>query len=509
MKQIVRAAFGAVCMFAAAAAVADPPPAFTLRATAICSAGHPAILLEWSPSEGTSSYSVARDDVSIAQGLSSDTTSFIDDSNGVGSSHSYVVSAFNEEGTTKSNSVSASAPSSVCVAPPTAPTLNGSASCDASASPKRPFVSLSWNASAGATSYAIVREGEVIAATSNTSATDFTVTAGSSYTYAVRALNSGGSADSNPLIVVVAADICGTVPGPFNVGTAAACASGAPKVTVTWSASANAASYVVERNGTPISAALPAPSQTFDDTNPPSDFPLSYSVAASNSSGTTESNTSTITVPAGLCGGVVPSSPVLTATAFCNTGLTAGVRLNWTASNGATSYVIVRDGVTIATLPDTQVLDYDDTNVAAGQTHSYQVRAVNPGASSTSNTATVQIASSVCAPIVLSAGNIALNPASGKPGDSIGVSFAIANGGSTASAPFILSIRIGSTLVATKNIPAIAAFATLPLAQSITIPSISAGTYFVVLSAEELQGSAQSGPLQVVAVVGRRRAVAH
>src|SRR5258708_16177858 len=50
--------------------------------------------------------------------------------------------------------------------------LSGKASCDASATPKRPFVSLSWSVSAGATSYDVVRDNDVIQTTTSTAAGD-------------------------------------------------------------------------------------------------------------------------------------------------------------------------------------------------------------------------------------------------------------------------------------------------------------------------------------------------
>src|SRR5205814_10599199 len=128
MKQAARLAFAAACIFAAAAAIADPPSAFTLTATPVCSAGHPAILLQWTTSGGAASYDVTRDSVTLVQGLSSDTTSFEDSSSDVGSTHAYIITAINEEGSTKSNTVSASAPPSVCTPPPPPPVLTGSAS---------------------------------------------------------------------------------------------------------------------------------------------------------------------------------------------------------------------------------------------------------------------------------------------------------------------------------------------------------------------------------------------
>jgi fibronectin type 3 domain-containing protein len=502
-----RLAFAAACLLITAAAIADVPGAFTLTATPICSSGHPTVLLQWTTSGGAASYDIARDSLPFAQGLSSDTTSFEDSSNDVGSTHSYVVTAIDEEGSTKSNTVNASAPASVCTPPPAPPTLSGSASCDSVSTPKRPFVSLSWSASSGATSYDIVRGSEVIQTTTATAVNDFSVAAGGTYTYTVRATNSGGASESNAITVSVAADICGIAPGSFTISTAASCSGGAAKVTVSWSASAGAKSYVVERDGAAISQSLPAPAQSFDDTNPPTDSPLAYSVRAANDSGTTESNTSTITVPAGLCGNVVPSTPELSASLFCGANSIPAVRLSWTPSKGATSYVVVRDGTPLTQIADGQAVSYEDTTVAAGQTYTYQLRAGNPGASATSNTVTISVTSSICAP--LSADNVTLNATTAKPGDSIVVNFMIANSGSKASSAFNVAIRIGTTVVALVNIPSIDAGSNQPFTQTITVPLLVSGTYFVSVSAIELQGPALSPGLVVVGVPPRRRSVAH
>jgi hypothetical protein len=494
-------------MFVAAAAIADVPAAFTLTATPICSSAHPTVLLQWTTSGGAASYDIARDSLPFAQGLSSDATSFEDSSSDVGSTHSYVVTAINEEGSTKSNVVNGSAPPSVCTPPPAPPTLSGGASCDAGTTPKRPVVSLSWSASSGATSYAVVRNSEVIQTTTATAVNDFSVAAGGSYTYTVRATNSGGASESNAITLSVAADICGIAPGSFNVFTASSCGGGAAKVTVSWSASSGAKLYVVERDGAAISPPLPAQAQSFDDTNPPSDSPLAFSVRAANDSGTTESNTSTITVPEGLCGNVVPSTPDLSASLFCAANTTPAVRLAWTPSKGATSYVVVRDGTPLTQIADRQAVSFDDTNVAAGQTHTYQLRAGNPGASATSNAVTITITSTICAP--LSAGSVTLNATSAKPGDAINVTFTIANSANTASNAFKVAIRVGTALVASVNIPSIGAGTNMPFSQTITVPPLVSGTYFVSVSAAELQGPAQSPGLLVVGVPPHRRSVAH
>ena len=507
MKRATRLAFAAACVFAAVAAIADPPSAFTLRATPICNAQQPAIVLEWGSSDGANHYDITKDNATLAQGVSSDDTSFIDSASDVGTSHTYVVTAVNDEGSTKSNPVTASAPPSVCTARPSAPTLTGNASCDASTSPHRAAVNLSWSASSGATSYQVVRGGEVIQSTTATSFTDFTVAAGGSYQYVIRAINSGGMTDSNQISISVAADICGIAPGAFSVSTAASCSGTAAKVTVSWTASSGATSYIVERNALAISASLSASTHSFDDANPPTDVPLAYDVRATNDAGSTESNTSTTTVPDGLCGNVIPETPVLSVVLFCTSQLAPAVRLTWTESRGATSYLVVRDGMPLTIVNGAQSVSYDDMNVTVGQTYFYQLRATNSGASATSNAVSVAVTASICRALAVS--NVSLSAATAKSGDSLIVSFLVTNRINNVSAPTTLAIRIGTLAVTAVSIPSIGALQTVPFTQTITVPALASGTYFITVATLDDPIGALSPALQIVGIPSRRRAVGH
>jgi len=503
---VTRFAIAALLLVTAVAAFADPPQAFTLNATGICSGDHPAILLQWTTSGGAASYDITRDNLPFMQGLSSDANSFLDESNDVGTQHSYIVTAFNEEGSTKSNTASASAPASLCTAPPSAPTLSGNASCS-NGSPRRPVVTLNWTASSGATSYAIIRNSEVIATTSSTSASDFTVATGTTYTYVVRAINSGGSADSNQVSIGVAFDICGLPPGAFSISTTAGCTAGNAKVTVAWSPSSGVTSYTVFRNSTALTT-LPSTAQTYDDTTVAGDIPYAYSMRASNDSGTTDSNTSTITVPEGLCGNVVPTAPNVTASLFCSTGNTPAVRLEWTASQGATSYIVVRDGSPVTQLEGSQATTYEDTNVVAGKSYTYQIRAANPGAAATSTAVTIAVKASVCSPI--SVNTVALTNSTVKPGDSVGVSFNVTNRGGVSSSAATVTIRIGTLVVATVPVSPISSGTTAQFSQQITIPSLGSGVYFLVLTLSDDDANPATSPaLTVVGIPSRRRAVSH
>jgi len=386
MKTMTRFAVAAALFFLAASAWAQVPTAPQLSAEPVCSVSgdlrRPAVRLQWTDSDGASSYDVFRDNVALATALSTDTTTYLDTSSDVSTQHTYVIHAVNAQGTTLSNSVSANAPASICPTPPAAPVLNGSAACDTSATPKHPIVNLSWTAVSGVTSYDVIRNDDIVQSTTNTSITDVGVVAGTNYSYFVRANNSGGSTDSNQINISIANDICGVPPGTFTASTTASCSGGKPKVTVSWTAATGATSYVVDRNDGTVSAPLSASTLSYDDTTVSVDTPYTYSVNAINSSGSSQSN-SFITVPANVCSGGPPTAPsAVNGTIICN-GTTPKIHVTWSGATNAATYSVVRDGNVIVSGLTT--LSYDDTGIANGNVYNYVVRAVNASGSADSN----------------------------------------------------------------------------------------------------------------------------
>jgi hypothetical protein len=87
-----------------------------------------------------------------------------------------------------------------CTEAPSAPSLTAASSCNGSAA----FAHLTWTASSGVTSYAILRNGAQIGTATSTTFDDLNVQANQSYGYFVRAVGPGGTADSAgvPLLVV-------------------------------------------------------------------------------------------------------------------------------------------------------------------------------------------------------------------------------------------------------------------------------------------------------------------
>ena len=166
-----------------------PPAPSGLTATA----GNAQVALTWSASTGASGYYVKRSTTSggaYTQISALGGTSFTDTALTNGTKYFYVVAAYNSAGTS-ANSSEASATPSAPATPPATPTGLQATAGNAQ-------VSLSWNASSGATSYHVKRStttgsGYVqIAAPVSASFADTTVTNGTTYFYVVSAVNAAG-----------------------------------------------------------------------------------------------------------------------------------------------------------------------------------------------------------------------------------------------------------------------------------------------------------------------------
>ena len=255
-----------------------------------------------------------------------------------------------------------------------------------------PVVQLTWSASANATSYEIYRDGSPVA---NIPATllfyyDFTdVRSGRSYTYVVRARNASGTTDSNIGSVAVPTDTCSPnqAPGSFLLSNDPPRCDYTPPVgpavLLRWGAAKGASSYEVYRDGSkiyPLSGVFTG--TTFEDVSGLQPGQLyRYLVRAINSYGFTESNSLPVWVPQNTCQtSGPPRAFTLTARAGCTTGTPSGqaVYLRWSPSGDAEQYDVLRDNIVIRrALPATVDQFVDTTDIIAGRSYTYVVRARN------------------------------------------------------------------------------------------------------------------------------------
>ncbi len=343
--------------------------------------------LKWTASTSGSpaSYSIYRgtatdgEAVTPVATVSGTTTTFTDTGLTNGKTYFYNVAANNGVGTSPdSNEVSVS-PGSVTAAPP--------APAGLAASPADSSIDLTWNPSAGATSYSVYRGtapgaegGTPVAATTSDSFTDAGLTDGTGYYYTVTASNTGGasakSAEANtvPTAAVIAP------PVPFGVVITPA--SG--QIQLQWTFEEGATSYQVYRGTTPggegATPLATVTSSSYTDSAVTSGVTYYYEITAltagTQSARSSESSANTSGT------GTAPATPA----GLVATGGTASVALTWTASAGATSYSIYRGtapGAEGGTPAGTATSNsFTDTGLTNGTTYYYTITASNTAGTS-------------------------------------------------------------------------------------------------------------------------------
>ena len=170
-------------------------------------------------------------------------------------------------------------------------------------------VTLSWDASSGATSYDVQRSGSaggtfttIVGGTTARTHVDSGLANGTTYYYRVVARNSAGSTVSSVMSATPTAGV--TIPSAPNVSAT----SGNSRITLKWNTVASAQAYGVARalsaNGSFSSiAALAADATGYTDTQVTNGVTYHYRVTASNSAGTSPAGTASATPAADPLGG--------------------------------------------------------------------------------------------------------------------------------------------------------------------------------------------------------------
>src|SRR5213075_738758 len=124
-----------------------------------------------------------------------------------------------------------------------------------SCSGSSPQITLNWTASSGVATYDVYRNGTLYssgipAGTLSFLNTGSNVTAGTTYTYFIRARNATGTTDSNSLQATAPNNCGGTLPGAFTLTSATpSCSGSSPQITLNWTTSSGVSTYDVYRNG--------------------------------------------------------------------------------------------------------------------------------------------------------------------------------------------------------------------------------------------------------------------
>lgn len=193
----------------------------------------------------------------------------------------------------------------------------------------------------------------------------------------------GGRLDANAAI-----GSCATPPGPQPPAapTGLQATGGNAQVSLVWTGSAGATSYTVKRASTaggtklPLAAGTNIQGTSFTDMTAVNGTTYYYVVVANNAQG--ESSESNVASAMPTAPPAIPAPP---------TGLTASspvkkqIKLTWNVSTGATSYIVKRAGVQIATVTTPS---YTDKGLKSGTLYTYTVAARNSaGTSADSNSA--------------------------------------------------------------------------------------------------------------------------
>jgi fibronectin type 3 domain-containing protein len=262
----------------------------------MAAAGNAQVTLNWTASSGATNYYVKRSTVMggpYTQIATPTAANYTDTGLTNGTKYFYVVSAYNSAGQSAN---SAEVNATPVLPAPSAPTGLAAAAGNAQ-------VSLTWAAASGAGSYHVKRsttsgaETQIAAPTSN-SYTDTGLTNGTKYFYVVSAVNSGGqSANSSEVSATPSAPL--TAPA---TPTALQATGGNAQVSLSWSASAGAASYNVKRsttNGGPYNTAVASPTVTnYTDATVTNGTTYYYVVSAVNTAGQSANSTQASATPA-------------------------------------------------------------------------------------------------------------------------------------------------------------------------------------------------------------------
>ncbi|MFZ4573724.1 MAG: reprolysin-like metallopeptidase [Phycisphaerales bacterium] len=240
-------------------------------------------------------------------------------------------------------------------------------------------VDITWNPSAGATSYAVFRNtinlgssAVQIGSPASNSFADTTAVPGVTYYYFVRSVNACGSSG----VSISNSGFRGasiSAPGNVLASDSTSCSA----VSVSWDASAGATGYQVWRSATNNSAAAtligsPA-SSPFADSSAPAGTTFFYFVVATSpcgSSAFSASNSGSVASAAGQPTGVVATD------SDCGS-----VQVSWAGGGGATGYEVLRG--TTASLGAASLIaspsasPFTDASATAGTTYFYWVRATN------------------------------------------------------------------------------------------------------------------------------------
>jgi fibronectin type 3 domain-containing protein len=395
------------------------------------------VVISWGASTDTSAtvvgYHLFRNGAMIANVAD---TSFTD--NVPAGVYSYAVSAYDVNGMTSAQSVSAQVTVLLDNVPPTTPTgLQGSVSSSSA--------TLSWNPSTdnfGVIGYYVYRNTIRVDTTAPIAATTYTDTGlvvGTKYTYSVVAYDAAGnvSASAAPISLTTILDI---TPPSVPQGITAVPVSSS-QINLSWKPSTDniqVAGYNIYRNNIFLIAV--GTSTTYSDIGLTAATPYFYSVAAIDSVGNvsvqgTQANATT--PPLDITPPSIPANFIATPIS------SSQVTLSWSASTDnvtVAGYNLFNNGTQIATIPSTSTT-YTDINLATSTTYEYSITAFDTaGNVSPQTSVAVKTLASTPAVVVATPAPLPVSPApSATP---VGTSSPAPTSGSTPSGSYTFTTTL-------------------------------------------------------------------
>ncbi|MFD2909318.1 N-acetylmuramoyl-L-alanine amidase [Flavobacterium ardleyense] len=181
-------------------------------------------------------------------------------------------------------------------------------------------------------------------------------------------------------------------PGTFKLTVTPQCNGTTSRMALSWTASANATSYDIYKDGALWDSNITT--TTYTNTNGVvAGANHTYSVKAKNSSGTQTTNSNgTVAVVASKCG--TPGSFSASVSAICD-GATSKINLSWNASASATSYDVYRNGNLYAS--DITTTSFENTYlITGGTTFTYYVKAKNTMGTINNSNGTLSVVAKNC-----------------------------------------------------------------------------------------------------------------
>ncbi|WP_433828227.1 pectinesterase family protein [Actinoplanes sp. CA-015351] len=407
-------------------------PAAAARLTATGTAA--GVTLDWADSAEAdlAGYRVYRGSTLLTGSLIS-TSEFVDTAAPVGVATTYKIVVVDLSGNA---SVAATIIATrVDVTPPVTPE-----GFSATAADTRVVLIWSANTESDLAGYRVYRDGTLLKTVTGATYTDTAVTNGTTYQYAVTAIDKAGN--ESPVtgtIAAVPADV--TAPAAPAGLVAAGSATG---ITLDWadSTEADLAGYLVYRASesdgqyTRLTPAAIAGS-AYGDLAAPADTVSYYRVTTVDRAGN-ESPVSGTAFAAPL-DVTAPAAPA--ALTGVGTDTDTGVTLDWADSTEAdlAGYLVLRDGVPLTTTPIT-VSQFADTTGTPGVVYAYTVTAVD----TTGNASTAATASAARSVVYNPVADADLTVAQDGTGDYTTVAAALAAAPASSTAPFVIAVKAGT-----------------------------------------------------------------